>query len=127
MDKPENGKIYRLTAEPGVPCIAAGNNWTESEIQSEHTPGPWTIRQEKHGGPWYHIDAPGGDWVAQVAGPDSPNARLIAAAPDLLAALKTVAEAARMTRTSAKSARTVTSKQLADMINEAIAKAEVKP
>lgn len=30
-DKPEPGKIYSLTGAPGVPCIANGNTWAESE------------------------------------------------------------------------------------------------
>ena len=30
-DKPEAGKIYRLTGGRGVPTIYAGNTWAESE------------------------------------------------------------------------------------------------
>jgi hypothetical protein len=29
-DEPQEGNIYRLTAGPGEPCIAAGNTWEES-------------------------------------------------------------------------------------------------
>ena len=29
-DEPEAGKIYKLFAGPGEPCIAAGNTWEES-------------------------------------------------------------------------------------------------
>ena len=32
-DKPEPGKIYSLTGAPGVPCIANGNTWAESEYK----------------------------------------------------------------------------------------------
>ena len=53
---------------------------------SAHTPGPWLL--------WDYPDPQqaimgGGGFVAQtVGGNDEANARLIAAAPDLLAALK---------------------------------------
>lgn len=52
-----------------------------------HTPGPWAIDD------WCWIDAPSGMNVATIsAGLDAEetvaNAKLIAAAPDLLAALK---------------------------------------
>lgn len=49
---------------------------------SEHTPGPWT---RDHG----LIRGEGGTQIALVAWDIEANARLIAAAPDLLAALET--------------------------------------
>ncbi len=33
MNKPESGKIYRLTAGPGVPCILAGDSWADSVVK----------------------------------------------------------------------------------------------
>lgn len=55
---------------------------------AEHTPGPWT-------NPWDHlIQGAGGAPVCEVHGQHmSANARLIAAAPELLAALKLAADA----------------------------------
>ena len=35
-DKPEPGKIYSLTGAPGVPCIANGNTWAESEYKEKN-------------------------------------------------------------------------------------------
>jgi hypothetical protein len=72
---------------------------------SGHTPGPWEIRRSKSGYPYQihapnGIDGPGGikdvtRW-ASIAMPSSPegeaNARLIAAAPSLLEALKELAD-----------------------------------
>lgn len=59
-------------------------------MKSKHTPGPWKINTD-----WYHIDAPRGLTVAAVFGSTGPhaaeskaNAKLIAAAPELLAACK---------------------------------------
>ena len=61
-----------------------------------HTPGPWEIKAnlldiETRYGDWHYIDIKG---VALVRDPHTPegkaNATLIAAAPDLLAALETV-------------------------------------
>ena len=71
----------------------------------KHTPGPWQIRFARNGYP-YQIDAPNGSegaggirtvtrWGA-ISFPSSTeglaNARLIAAAPDLLEAAKTLVE-----------------------------------
>jgi hypothetical protein len=61
------------------------------EQKAEHTPGPWEVRDR-----WY-ISRPGKMALAEVKCGDVPfeateiheaNARLIAAAPDLLAACK---------------------------------------
>lgn len=71
---------------------------------TKHTPGPWHIRTNRHtstdGRPWGWLDAapPGGPQrnipgvqVTWTRGESSEaNARLIAAAPDLLAALQVV-------------------------------------
>tara|TARA_R100000808_G_scaffold936_3_gene4517 strand:- start:281 stop:601 length:321 start_codon:yes stop_codon:yes gene_type:complete len=69
-------------------------------INATHTPGPWTIDVDD-GNPWrkhqrtqwYCVRAPGGGWIAQVPEPDSGDARLIAAAPEMLAALEAIAPA----------------------------------
>lgn len=70
-----------------------------------HTPGPWDVRHESIDPEWAIVCASGGRIVANVnaeTGPDIPplvsikmprdaNARLIAAAPDLLALAERVA------------------------------------
>lgn len=57
---------------------------------SEHTPGPWRrsagIPQRIWG---FYLEAPSGESVNQTA---EANARLIAAAPDLLEALRRIAD-----------------------------------
>lgn len=66
----------------------------------KHTPGPWTV--EHHGGPWhifgandervgtYSTSAPAS--TAEQWDVSQANARLIAAAPELLAALESIVE-----------------------------------
>ena len=67
----------------------------------EHTPGPWGIRERPYdpevvwegGNAPYTIEAEGGWCVAKggiQAGATMPNARLIAAAPEMLDALKEI-------------------------------------
>src|SRR5215469_17072022 len=58
-----------------------------------HTPGPWRLQQESVDPDWHIVTAPGGRIMANVhieAGNamDEANARLITAAPDLLALAK---------------------------------------
>jgi hypothetical protein len=36
-DKPEQGKQYVLVGGAGVPSIAAGNSWAESEVKKEES------------------------------------------------------------------------------------------
>lgn len=62
---------------------------------SKHTPGPWTFRRARSGEHRWWIEGPGGDekpwYIAETAGrgqENEANARLIAAAPELLAALQ---------------------------------------
>jgi len=58
--------------------------------KAKHTPGPWIIRHEQ-GSPWPTLHGKGSSgWIAQVpmSLPNQANARLIAAAPDLLAVLE---------------------------------------
>lgn len=55
---------------------------------SKHTPGPWCIRAERYR--FIHVYATGGGicHLDTVDGEGAANARLIAAAPDLLLALQ---------------------------------------
>lgn len=60
---------------------------------SGHTPGPWVIGRSGHGRP-YQVETAGGLCITKWGGISRPasaegeaNARLIAAAPELLAAL----------------------------------------
>lgn len=69
-----------------------------SAQKTAHTPGPWKIAQTEPPGDFV-IHAKGIPWQlayvpasTQIEWPLEANARLIAAAPDLLAALKTTAE-----------------------------------
>ena len=53
-DKPEAGKIYALTGDPGSKCIANGNSWAESAIGEEVKPKKdseriWSYRKNKDG------------------------------------------------------------------------------
>ena len=61
---------------------------------SKHTPGPWTFVHEGGIDGGYFIDAKEDVVVLPRGRLNEADARLIAAAPDLLAALKAVMEAA---------------------------------
>lgn len=73
---------------------------TYSELVSTHTPGPWAVVCERNRDNAYNdIGAPGQEWPASTIGLvscDNPhyraNCALIAAAPDMLAVLREVAE-----------------------------------
>jgi antitoxin (DNA-binding transcriptional repressor) of toxin-antitoxin stability system len=83
--------------------------------QNTHTPGPWTVEscRNEDGSPFLSISGQGpfGAWLADiqpgsvngkplgVTQRDEANARLIAAAPDLLAALKEMTELKHFTAT----------------------------
>lgn len=61
--------------------------------KTAHTPGPWAFEWENDTGPkddyyrqWWEINGPDGEKIAEVD--LLKDARLIAAAPDLLAALR---------------------------------------
>lgn len=63
-------------------------------MNTKHTPGPWTIEGGCFGGYDIHADDSGlGDTFTKPASGIAryPDARLIAAAPDMLAALRIVA------------------------------------
>ena len=57
-----------------------------------HTPGPWKYSYEAIDPEWAIVTAQGGLVVANVNDNQTANARLIAAAPDMLAALKWIAD-----------------------------------
>ncbi len=68
-----------------------------------HTPGPWKVHDEGHSYPWEIFPMEGGTLIARVskeANTDitpeiaAANAHLIAAAPDLLEALKSILRSA---------------------------------
>jgi len=65
-----------------------------ARVLAQHTPGPWsfTVSAESGGNPSaWNIIAPCGGVVAETgSGTDDANARLIAAAPELLAALQNI-------------------------------------
>jgi len=65
-----------------------------ARLLAQHTPGPWsfTVSAESGGNPSaWNIIAPCGGVVAETgSGTDDANARLIAAAPELLAALQNI-------------------------------------
>lgn len=68
----------------------------KDEPMSEHTPGPWTIRDRDGCGD--NIFGPGNERIANTYGDGdkwAANARLITAAPQLLAACKRFAAAMR--------------------------------
>ena len=63
-------------------------------MSTKHTPGPWDVRKSsnpKNGTAWRDIVSLGGDFGPSYVGEAlDVDARLIAAAPDLLAALEEI-------------------------------------
>ena len=95
---------------------------------SGHTPGPWGYR-EKAGDrevrllrTHWEVGHPGGKGVAVVFGDDDANARLIAAAPDLLRACRMIAEAAATSGTEERFGEAVS--EFLGEVQAAVAKAE---
>jgi hypothetical protein len=63
-------------------------------MSAQHTRGPWNVQPDSKLFAKIGSQANGGIYVAKVQGPDTEaNARLIAAAPELLDALRAVYEA----------------------------------
>ncbi len=54
----------------------------------QYTPGPWKQSCESIDPDWHIVTTSGGAIIANVFAPQNANARLIAAAPDLLEALE---------------------------------------
>ena len=70
---------------------------TERRSATKHTPGPWTAFYSENARQWYIDVASGGQFaIRQTAAVTTPaemqgNARLIAAAPNMLSALRAIA------------------------------------
>lgn len=116
---------------------------SETATKATHTPGPWTARKSR-GLNAYEVRGADGSYIGDIWGVDEPvpngikrdhqkpNARLIAAAPDLYEALKSVrgvvaasAEASHLL--DGFGPRTVTAgDRLLQAVDAAIAKAEGK-
>lgn len=105
-----------------------------NETQTKHTPGPWTYRKAAT---HFHIEADAkgfGKAIAEVkfcsnlGWTTETNARLIAAAPELLAALQDLANGAGAMRVKSDLVWELKAKELTDAAlikaNAAIAKAE---
>ena len=63
---------------------------------SEHTKGPWVIHPDDESNPYSALSVYGNEpagFVCRTSGNCGPNARLIAAAPELLEALEGLVEA----------------------------------
>ena len=57
-------------------------------MTGKHTPGPWKQSCESIDPDWHIVTTSGGAVIANVFAPQSANAHLISAAPDLLEALE---------------------------------------
>ena len=91
-----------------------------------YTPGPWTVRMSTHPETWLVTAPPSGPAeyrVVAYALPE-PDARLIAAAPDLLAALQACLTAITVTPRSEMDC--LAWSRLADKARNAIAACEVQ-
>ena len=110
-------------------------------MTAQHTPGPWRIVIESADPEWAIIVDTGGGIVANVnseTGPDASsapatrkmprdaNARLIAAAPELLAALERILRAHDSGNNGAYMGEAVLCKMFATQARAAIAKAQAK-
>ena len=93
---------------------------------SKHTPGPWTVKEDLHYGDEFWYGGPKGftitvgpavlgDTTKRTIPEQQANARLIAAAPELLACLKALQ---RFTE------QLVFNRDLAERVNAAITQAE---
>ena len=95
-------------------------------MTTKHTPGPWTLKLTENGHPVIE-DRVGRKVVEQFCNGGTSegsegrdNARLIAAAPDLLAACKTMLSSMRLMDDGAEDVQ----REAEDMMRAAIAKAE---
>lgn len=106
---------------------------TEAEARAErakHTPGPWIATTVTRGN--HYIDDANGKEIAHIARREdlsqSANARLIAAAPDLLAALKTsehrITQLCEMINVLSGNSKKARPEDFADVARAAIVKAE---
>lgn len=100
--------------------------------KSQYTPGPWELKIDKDGGNWtYRIQStanqtPNGYGMhicnanAMLEAKGEENARLIAAAPEMLEALK---KALNEIEASVETSFTISQQYVASVIRDAIAKA----
>lgn len=136
--------IWVLYRKPACDSLLAMNSTNTKETpdaptgkMAHHTPGPWNIHSTYDGSlPWKYAtieapeleDQPGlGICYVQslISGQDEANARLIAAAPELLHALKRAKSAlARLTGMDGVMFSALEKSTLRDLIESAIAKAE---
>ena len=92
----KEARTYYAASMPGRDAAASGRERSQARADTQHTPGPWAVAWNVR-----HLD--GLDFIHGQAGVDEQpvaivftaatpeaeeNARLLAAAPDLLAALK---------------------------------------
>ena len=99
--------------------------------EAKHTPGPWKLNRNAHG--WYLKTKCGCVLgginrfpdTAELASQCEPNARLIAASPDMLDALK--ASRAILASILGTDAESIIIAEQVAIIDAAIAKAEAKP
>jgi len=93
---------------------------------SKHTPGPWTFVHEGGIDGGYFIDAKEDVVVLPRGRLNEADARLIAAAPDLLAALRAIVNKAhpRADYLNGDATHYIGPKELVDAARAAIAKAE---
>jgi hypothetical protein len=103
-------------------------------MNTKHTPGPWVLDDIAHShvdadyhiidaGKGYHLDGEGSDGFNLSGCMSLDDARLIAAAPDLLAALESLALVVGLTAFKHESQRAVL-QEAVDLASAAIAKAK---
>jgi len=97
-----------------------------ASAETKHTPGPWTIRVATASIPTIHVSSERGHFASVFGARHVQDARLIAAAPDMLATLRTHEN--RLSQCAARGERAKpTTAELNDMLADfraAIAKAE---
>lgn len=98
----KQGELYRPATSPAIEAK------TKPQEQGKHTPGPWMVLDQPHADTFTFFVGAEGRAIASVfshpgqkpkeaaIAQESADARLIAAAPDLLAALKDLLPLARI-------------------------------
>lgn len=96
--------------------------------ENDHTPGPWSVKQYESGKFLREINGPEFDQIAYFRGPinwpvQEANARLMAAAPEMLAALQRQYENIQQWLAGGPAAGPDESREIAEQIRYAIEKA----